>query len=106
LLRIRISKPFLSKTFHFKRALAAGSLTVEPLTLPATRRDRPVAGGMPVLTSALLFSGVGALVKAASVDLPSEVVVFFRNAVAIWFRPFRFFGHGKRRAPIFFGCCA
>jgi len=58
---------------------------VEPLTLPATRRDRPVAGGMLVLTSALLFSGVGALVKAASVDLPIEVVVFFRNAVAMLF---------------------
>jgi drug/metabolite transporter (DMT)-like permease len=36
-----------------------------------------------VLTSALLFSVVGALVKTASADLPSEVVVFFRNAVAM-----------------------
>jgi drug/metabolite transporter (DMT)-like permease len=53
--------------------------------LHAARRDRPVAGGLLVLTSALLFSGVGALVKAASVDLPSEVIVFFRNAVAMAF---------------------
>jgi drug/metabolite transporter (DMT)-like permease len=55
------------------------------LTLPAVRRSRPVAGGLLVLTSALLFAGVGALVKAASVDLPIEVIVFFRNAVAMAF---------------------
>jgi drug/metabolite transporter (DMT)-like permease len=58
---------------------------VDPLTLPAVRRSRPVAGGLLVLTSALLFAGVGALVKAASVDLPTEVIVFFRNAVAMAF---------------------
>jgi len=58
---------------------------MEPLTLAATRRSRPVAGGLLVLTSALLFAGVGALVKAASVDLPTEVIVFFRNAVAMVF---------------------
>ncbi len=58
---------------------------MEPLTLHAPRRSRPVAGGLLVLTSALLFSVVGALVKTASVDLPSEVVVFFRNAVAMAF---------------------
>jgi drug/metabolite transporter (DMT)-like permease len=44
-----------------------------------------VAGGLLVLTSALLFAGVGALVKVASVDLPTEVIVFSRNAVAIAF---------------------
>jgi drug/metabolite transporter (DMT)-like permease len=55
------------------------------LTLPAVRRSRPVAGGLLVLASALLFSGVGAIVKAASVDLPTEVIVFFRNAVAMAF---------------------
>jgi drug/metabolite transporter (DMT)-like permease len=58
---------------------------MEPLTIQATRRSRPVAGGLLVLTSALLFAGVGALVKAASADLPSEVIVFFRNAVAMAF---------------------
>ncbi len=52
---------------------------------PPRRRDRPVAGGLWVLASALLFAGVGALVKAASAELPSEVVVFFRNAVAMAF---------------------
>jgi drug/metabolite transporter (DMT)-like permease len=44
-----------------------------------------VAGGLLVLTSALLFAGVGAFVKAASAELPSEVIVFFRNAVAMAF---------------------
>ena len=58
---------------------------MEPLTIQAARRNRPVAGGLLVLTSALLFAGVGALVKAASADLPTEVVVFFRNAVAMAF---------------------
>jgi drug/metabolite transporter (DMT)-like permease len=58
---------------------------VQPLTLQTPRRSRPVAGGLLVLASALLFSGVGAIVKAASVDLPTEVIVFFRNAVAMAF---------------------
>jgi drug/metabolite transporter (DMT)-like permease len=58
---------------------------VEPLALHAARRNRPVAGGLLVLTSALLFATVGALVKAVSADLPTEVVVFFRNAVAMAF---------------------
>jgi drug/metabolite transporter (DMT)-like permease len=58
---------------------------VEPLALHAARRSRPVAGGLLVLTSALLFAGVGALVKAASADLPTEVIVFSRNAVAMAF---------------------
>jgi drug/metabolite transporter (DMT)-like permease len=35
-----------------------------------------------VLASALLFAGVGALVKVLSAGLPTEVIVFFRNAVA------------------------
>ncbi len=56
---------------------------MQPLTLQTPRRSRPVAGGLLVLASALLFSGVGALVKAASADLPTEVIVFFRNAVAM-----------------------
>jgi len=58
---------------------------MEPLTLHTGRRNRPVAGGILVLTSALLFAGVGALVKVASADLPTEVIVFFRNAVALAF---------------------
>jgi drug/metabolite transporter (DMT)-like permease len=58
---------------------------MEPLTLHASRRSRPAAGGLLVLTSALLFAGVGALVKAAAVELPTEVIVFFRNAVAMVF---------------------
>lgn len=58
---------------------------MQPLALQTPRRSRPVAGGLLVLASALLFSGVGAIVKAASVDLPTEVIVFFRNAVAMAF---------------------
>jgi drug/metabolite transporter (DMT)-like permease len=38
-----------------------------------------------VLTSAMLFAGVGAMVKVASADLPTEVIVFSRNAVAMAF---------------------
>jgi drug/metabolite transporter (DMT)-like permease len=49
---------------------------------PTRRRDRPVLAGLLVLSSALLFSGVGALVKGAASDLPIEVIVFFRNATA------------------------
>jgi drug/metabolite transporter (DMT)-like permease len=44
-----------------------------------------MAGGLLVLISALLFAGVGAIVKAAAADLPIEVVVFFRNSVAMLF---------------------
>jgi drug/metabolite transporter (DMT)-like permease len=58
---------------------------VEPLTLDAVRCNRPVAGGLLVLTSALLFAGVGAIVKVAAADLPIEVVVFFRNSMAMVF---------------------
>ena len=35
-----------------------------------------------MLCSALLFSGVGAIVKATASELPIEVIVFFRNATA------------------------
>jgi drug/metabolite transporter (DMT)-like permease len=58
---------------------------VEPLALHAARRNRPVAGGLLVLTSALLFAGVGAIVKVAAAGLPIEVVVFFRNSMAMLF---------------------
>jgi drug/metabolite transporter (DMT)-like permease len=58
---------------------------VEPLALHPARRNWPVAGGMLVLASALLFAGVGAIVKIAAADLPIEVVVFFRNSMAMVF---------------------
>jgi drug/metabolite transporter (DMT)-like permease len=58
---------------------------VEPLTLQPARCNRPIAGGLLVLTSALLFAGVGAIVKVAATDLPIEVVVFFRNSMAMLF---------------------
>lgn len=45
---------------------------MELLTLQVARRNRPVAGGLLVLTSALLFAGVGALVKAISANFGSE----------------------------------
>lgn len=47
-----------------------------------SRRDRPVLGGVLVLCSALLFSGVGAIVKAVASGVSIEVIVFFRNAAA------------------------
>lgn len=52
-----------------------------------TRRpsDRPLTGGFMVLLSALMFAGVGALVKVASSGIPAEMTVFFRNAVALVF---------------------
>jgi drug/metabolite transporter (DMT)-like permease len=58
---------------------------VQLLTTQTTRRSRPLAGGLMVLASALLFAGVGALVKVLSIGLPTEVIVFFRNAVAAVF---------------------
>jgi drug/metabolite transporter (DMT)-like permease len=58
---------------------------MEPMAVKAGPRHRPVAAGLLVLASALLFSGVGALVKAASAELPTEVIVFARNAVALVF---------------------
>jgi drug/metabolite transporter (DMT)-like permease len=64
--------------------------------LEITRRDRPVAGGLMVLLSALMFAGVGAMVKVASSGLPTEMTVFFRNAVAmLFFLPWLFL----RRTP-------
>jgi drug/metabolite transporter (DMT)-like permease len=61
---------------------------VQLLTSKVARRSRPVVGGVMVLSSALLFAGVGALVKVLSAGLPTEVIVFFRNAVgAVFFLP-------------------
>jgi drug/metabolite transporter (DMT)-like permease len=42
-------------------------------------------GAAYMLVSALLFSGMGALVKLASAALPNELVVFFRNAMGLVF---------------------
>ena len=59
---------------------------MEPLTLRATCRDPPVARGLMVLISALLFFfGVRTLVKAASVDQPSEMIFPPRNTGAMVF---------------------
>jgi drug/metabolite transporter (DMT)-like permease len=61
---------------------------VQLLNSKTARRSRPVAGGMLVLAAALMFAGVGALVKVASAGLPTEVIVFFRNGVAaVFFLP-------------------
>ncbi len=49
------------------------------------REGRVVLGGLMVLTAALMFAGVGALVKLASRTLPTEMNVFARNAVALAF---------------------
>ncbi len=42
-------------------------------------------GAAYMLASALLFSGMSALVKLASAELPNELVVFFRNAMGLVF---------------------
>ena len=66
------------------------------MTAKAARRSRPLAGGLMVLVSALLFAGVGALVKVASSALPTEVIVFFRNAVAtVFFVPWLMIRRGN-----------
>lgn len=52
------------------------------MTPEAHRPSRPVAGGLLVLTAGLLFALAGALVKAVSAELPTEVTVFFRNFLA------------------------
>jgi drug/metabolite transporter (DMT)-like permease len=42
-------------------------------------------GAVYMLLAALFFAGMGAAVKAASKELPSAMVVFFRNAVGLAF---------------------
>ena len=49
----------------------------------APRSDQPLAGAAHVLGAALFFSLMGALVKKAGAELPSAVVVFFRNSLAL-----------------------
>lgn len=47
------------------------------------RSDRLLAGALHVLGASLMFAMMGALVKAATAELPNAVVVFFRNALAL-----------------------
>lgn len=42
-------------------------------------RNQPVAGAIAVVSAALLFAALGALIKIVAAELPNEVVVFFRN---------------------------
>ena len=49
----------------------------------ALRSDRPLAGALYVLGASLLFALMGGLVKTAQAELPSAVVVFFRNFLAL-----------------------
>lgn len=42
-------------------------------------QNRPIAGAMAVISASLLIAVVGALVKIVAVELPNEMVVFFRN---------------------------
>jgi drug/metabolite transporter (DMT)-like permease len=61
------------------------------------RTNRPLAGGLMVLLSALMFAGVGALVKLASQGLSTEMTVFFRNAMAMaFFMPWLLTRHNLR----------
>ena len=45
----------------------------------ADYQNRPIAGAMAVISASLLIAVVGALVKIVAVELPNEMVVFFRN---------------------------
>jgi hypothetical protein len=47
-------------------------ISVEPLTLQPARCNRPVAGGLLVLASALLFAGVGAIVPESSLPITAS----------------------------------
>lgn len=40
-------------------------------------------GAIYMVISALLFAGMGALVKLVSASLPNEMVVFFRSAMGL-----------------------
>ncbi len=59
--------------------------------LSKPRKHKPAAGqnllrgAAYMLVSALLFSGMGVLVKAASASLSNEMVVFFRSAMGLVF---------------------
>jgi drug/metabolite transporter (DMT)-like permease len=46
-------------------------------------RDDLGRGALSMVASALLFAGMGAAVKAASLELPNAAVVFFRNAFGL-----------------------
>jgi drug/metabolite transporter (DMT)-like permease len=53
---------------------------------PNSRWDnRALLGGLMVLVSALMFAAIGALVKFVSVSLSTEMTVFARNAMALFF---------------------
>ena len=45
--------------------------------------NRPLAGSLQMLGSTLAFAGVGALAKLAMTSLETEMVVFFRNFMAL-----------------------
>jgi len=48
-------------------------------------QNQPVTGALCVLGASFLFSIMGALVKEASVSLPNDTIVFFRNFYALIF---------------------
>ncbi len=47
------------------------------------RPDRPLAGSLLVLASSFLFAIMAAIVKRVSAEMPTVMVVFFRNAIAL-----------------------
>ena len=50
-----------------------------------TYQNRPIAGGLFVLSASFMFAMVGTLVKVVSGSLNNEMVVFFRNVCSLIF---------------------
>lgn len=62
--------------------------------------NRPVAGSLLVLGSGLVFAAMSALVKLLIASLSTEMVVFFRNAIAlVILLPWLFVRHGWSVIP-------
>lgn len=63
---------------------------------PETLQNRPLAGSLLMLGSALAFAGVGALAKLAMEVLSTELTVFFRNFIAlVLLMPWLLAHHGR-----------
>ena len=62
-----------------------GKIVLDPGSQSYRTADEPVKGAICILAASLMFALIGALVRAASVTLPNEMVVFFRNALVLVF---------------------
>jgi drug/metabolite transporter (DMT)-like permease len=61
----------------------------------------PLRGALFVVAAALMFAGVGAVVKSIAAELPNEVLVFFRNLFGVLFvLPLLGAGRVSLRTPV------